>query len=83
MSNDIIDLDTRGLRCPLPVLRLEKVLRDVEGGQTIRIVADDPIAKVDIPHFVAEAGHRCVTEKTENPEECVFQVTKCAVNPSA
>ena len=46
-------LDARGLRCPLPVLRLRRVARP---GETVEIVADDPAAGVDVPAFAAEMG---------------------------
>ena len=50
-------IDARGLKCPLPVLRLGKVLRDAAPGTVVTIWADDPVAVIDIPHFCAEAGH--------------------------
>lgn len=50
------DIDALGLLCPLPVLRLRKVLLAAPPGQIIRILADDPVARIDIPHFCAEQG---------------------------
>lgn len=50
------DIDALGLLCPLPVLRLRKVLLAAKPGQIIRILADDPVARIDIPHFCAEQG---------------------------
>ncbi|MGI3184586.1 sulfurtransferase TusA family protein [Nioella aestuarii] len=50
------DIDALGLLCPLPVLRLRKVLLGATSGQIIRILADDPVARIDIPHFCAEHG---------------------------
>ncbi|MEM9706995.1 MAG: sulfurtransferase TusA family protein [Pseudomonadota bacterium] len=52
-------LDTTGLRCPLPVVKTEALLRRLPAGATLRVLADDPIALVDIPHFAREAGHAC------------------------
>ena len=46
-----------GLLCPLPVLRARKVLNGMDPGATLRLLADDPMAVVDVPHFCAEAGH--------------------------
>ena len=51
------DVDARGLICPLPVLRARKVLAGLVPGDVLRIVADDPMAVVDLPHFCTEAGH--------------------------
>ena len=50
------DIDAVGLLCPLPVLRLRKVLLAARSGAVIRILADDPVAQIDIPHFCAEQG---------------------------
>ncbi|MEL6233507.1 MAG: sulfurtransferase TusA family protein [Pseudomonadota bacterium] len=50
-------IDARGLLCPLPVLRLRKALAALAPGQTVRILADDPMAQIDIPHFCTETGH--------------------------
>lgn len=55
-------IDTRGLMCPLPVLRVGKVLREVAAGVVVTVWADDPIAVVDIPHFCIEAGHRLISQ---------------------
>ena len=45
----MIVLDCRGQRCPLPVIALAKRIRDVEVGEVIRVLADDPAAANDIP----------------------------------
>ena len=59
------DLDARGLLCPLPVLKARKRLAGLAPGAVLRMVADDPAAAVDVPHFCAEAGHDLLsTEKT-------------------
>lgn len=52
-----IEVDARGLLCPLPVLRLRKRLQSVAEGQVVRLLATDPAAVIDIPHFCAESGH--------------------------
>lgn len=55
MTNEI--LDANGLICPLPVLRARKRLQHLEAGAVLEVLADDPAAIIDIPHFCAEAGH--------------------------
>ena len=52
-----LDIDARELLCPLPVLRLRKRLSGIKSGQIARLLADDPAAHVDVPHFCAEQGH--------------------------
>ena len=51
------DLDATGLLCPLPVLRARRRLERMPPGAVLRLLADDPAALVDVPHFCAEAGH--------------------------
>jgi tRNA 2-thiouridine synthesizing protein A len=51
------ELDARGLKCPLPVLRARKTLLAMREGEVLRVLADDPMAAIDLPHFCREAGH--------------------------
>ncbi|NIZ13861.1 sulfurtransferase TusA family protein [Phaeobacter sp. HF9A] len=50
-------LDAIGLLCPLPVLKARKRLEPLPEGGVLRILADDPAAIIDVPHFCSEAGH--------------------------
>lgn len=52
-----LEIDAIGLKCPLPVLRLRKRLEDVAPGGVVRLLASDPMAAIDVPHFCSEAGH--------------------------
>lgn len=52
-----LEVDALGLLCPLPVLRLRKRMEGVAEGSHVRLLADDPAAQIDVPHFCAEAGH--------------------------
>lgn len=45
------EVDARGLRCPLPVLRLAAALRDAPPGSTVVLLATDPATRVDVPAF--------------------------------
>ncbi len=54
------DLDAKGLLCPLPVLKARKRLQALTSGQVLRVLADDPAAIVDVPHFCAESGHELI-----------------------
>ena len=57
MAAEEIEVDALGLLCPLPVLRLRKRMQPLADGTIVRLLADDPAAHVDVPHFCAEAGH--------------------------
>jgi len=50
-------LDATGLTCPLPVLRLQKALRELGAGVCLCLHATDPMSEIDVPHFVDEHGH--------------------------
>lgn len=52
-------VDARGLKCPLPVLRVEKLLTQLPAGTRFEVLATDPMAKVDIPLFCQRHGHAC------------------------
>lgn len=55
-NSDEILVDARGHRCPVPTLRLRKALESAPNGARVRLLADDPMARIDVPHFVAEIG---------------------------
>jgi tRNA 2-thiouridine synthesizing protein A len=51
------ELDTSGLMCPLPLLRLKKALVAMECGQVVRVKATDPASVLDFGVFLDQAGH--------------------------
>ncbi|MEP5630961.1 MAG: sulfurtransferase TusA family protein [Tateyamaria sp.] len=64
MENDNT-LDATGLLCPLPVLKVRKRLKSLTSGATLRVLADDPAALIDMPHFCAESGHELISQSIE------------------
>ncbi|MDQ2088473.1 sulfurtransferase TusA family protein [Marimonas arenosa] len=70
-----IDLDARGLLCPLPVMKLRKRLQPVAAGTEFRMLADDEMARIDVPHFCAEQGHTLV-ETVEQDGAQLYVVRK-------
>ena len=63
------ELDALGLLCPLPVLKARKRLQALSKGQVLRVLADDPAAFIDMPHFCAEAGHELVSMTDEGAQQ--------------
>ena len=55
------ELDTRGLNCPLPILRTKKALNDMKSGQVVRIVATDPASVRDFEAFSRQTGNALLT----------------------
>ena len=70
-----IEVDAIGLLCPLPVLRVQRRMRQLEPGDTIRLIADDPAAIVDVPHYCDEQGHELVRHE-EHVGKNVFVIRK-------
>ena len=72
MTTEIIA--ARGLKCPLPVLKMEKRLAALPSGAALTILATDPMAKVDIPLYCRQNGHAC----TLHAEDAVlrFEIVK-------
>lgn len=51
-------LDLKGLKCPLPVLKTRKALTRLNAGDRLTVLTTDPMAEIDIPHFCNENGHK-------------------------
>jgi tRNA 2-thiouridine synthesizing protein A len=63
----MITIDARGHRCPVPTLRLQKALESAASGERLVLLADDPMARIDVPHFAAENGHSIVASDVAGP----------------
>ncbi len=55
-EDDIREIDARGHRCPTPTLKLRRAAAEAASGDRIRLICDDPMARIDVPHFAAAAG---------------------------
>jgi tRNA 2-thiouridine synthesizing protein A len=75
MSSDEILIDARGHRCPVPTLRLRRALEAAQAGARVRLLADDPLARIDVPHFAAEVGAE-VLERGEAAGVFSFLIAK-------
>ena len=54
-------LDARGLRCPLPLIKVKLALRELDLGQTLYVQASDPGSAVDIPVYLSKVGHKLLS----------------------
>ena len=59
------ELDTRGLNCPLPILKTKKALADMSSGQTLRVVSTDTGSVRDFVAFARQTGNDLVEQTTE------------------
>lgn len=62
------EIDTRGLNCPLPVLRAKKALAELASGQVLKIVATDPGSIRDFKAFCKQTGNELLAQETVNGE---------------
>ena len=62
------EIDTRGLNCPLPILRTKKALADVLSGQVLKVVATDPGSVKDFQTFSKQTGHTLLSHSEANGE---------------
>ena len=59
-----LELDCRGMRCPLPVIRLAKAIGDIEVGQVVAVAAEDAAARSDVPAWCRMRKHEYIGEDT-------------------
>ena len=58
------ELDTRGLNCPLPILKAKKALADMQSGQTLKVVATDAGSVRDFQAFAKQTGNELLEQQT-------------------
>jgi tRNA 2-thiouridine synthesizing protein A len=61
----IKELDTRGLNCPLPILKTKKALADMVSGEVLRVVSTDPGSTRDFQAFARQTGNELVEQTSE------------------
>ncbi len=71
------EIDAIGLLCPLPVLRARKALAALPEGAVLRLLASDPAAIVDVPHFCAQSGHDFL-DMADRADHTVYRIRKGA-----
>ncbi len=57
------EIDTRGLNCPLPILKAKKALADMVSGELLRVVSTDPGSMRDFQAFARQTGNQLVEQK--------------------
>jgi tRNA 2-thiouridine synthesizing protein A len=74
-----VEIDTRGHRCPVPTLKLRRAVSQTAHAGIIRLLADDPMAQIDIPHFCAQNRHKLMT-CTQIDDHWVFEIAFVTVH---
>ena len=62
------ELDTRGLNCPLPILKAKKALADMNSGEVLKVVATDPGSVRDFQAFARQTGNELVEQSRDADE---------------
>jgi tRNA 2-thiouridine synthesizing protein A len=70
------ELDTRGLNCPLPILRTKKSLTDLTSGQVLKVLATDPGSVKDFQAFSRQTGNELLASESDNNEFVFFMKKK-------
>jgi tRNA 2-thiouridine synthesizing protein A len=58
------ELDTRGLNCPLPILKAKKALADMQTGQTLKVISTDAGSVRDFQAFAKQTGNELLEQQT-------------------
>jgi tRNA 2-thiouridine synthesizing protein A len=59
------EIDTRGLNCPLPILKAKKALTAMESGQILKVVSTDAGSVRDFAAFAKQTGNELLSQTTE------------------
>jgi len=73
---DPLIVDTKGQKCPLPVLKARKALKSLDPGARMQVLATDPGAVEDFKHFCKTTGARLVQQHEEPGGVLVFLLEK-------
>ena len=67
MKNNEIDLDARGLECPIPVLKARKLSQNLNNGDIVKVICTDPLAEMDFKHYCEQSNFTYIgCKKTED-----------------
>ena len=68
-------MNLRGLKCPLPALRVRKMMLSMKSGDLIVVECTDPLTTIDIPHLLRQTGDT-MESKTEDGGVLTFRIRK-------
>lgn len=75
MTKTPVVLDTKGLRCPLPVLKARKALKAMAAGGTLRVLSTDPGSIKDFDAFCKTTGYRLLQHERDG-DVFIFEIEK-------
>ena len=75
MNKFDLEVDTTGLMCPLPLLRLKKAIMEIDSGNVIKVITTDPAVHLDFGVYLHQAGHQLL-KLDKHAEKQVFFIQK-------
>lgn len=72
----VLELDCRGQRCPLPIIRLANAIADVAVGEVLAVVATDVAARADVPAWCRMRGHDYLGEEAASDGVPAYRVRR-------
>ncbi len=63
-----LEIDTRGLNCPLPILKAKKALASMTSGQVLKVVSTDTGSVRDFAAFAKQTGNELLSQSTEGSD---------------
>jgi tRNA 2-thiouridine synthesizing protein A len=67
-----IIVEARGHHCPVPTLRLRRAAEQAPQGSILILYADDPMARIDVPHFAGQAGLEIIKREDCGTSFCFY-----------
>lgn len=81
MAAETITIDARGHHCPVPTLRLRRAAEAAPAGALLVLYADDPMARIDVPHFASQAGLEIVSCENKGLTLCFTLIKRDIETP--
>ena len=75
-------IDLTGLKCPLPVLKARRAIKDLNPDDILEVRADDPAAQLDFPHFCETSGHELIKAEAHETSDGIYLIFQIKVKAS-
>ena len=67
VENSEIEIDARGLECPIPVLKARKLSQTLSNGSIVKVICTDPLAEMDFKHYCQQSNFKYNVKKIPVP----------------
>jgi TusA-related sulfurtransferase len=61
-----MEIDLTGLKCPMPIVELHRLLKKLNAGEQVTVLADDPAFCFDVEAWCCKTGHRLISVENDN-----------------